>query len=175
MAKTTKAVKAPAGNSFLKTAMVAVIAFLLGSLVWYLGNSQKKDESQNQVRSLVQFVDDAASLVELKQEAAFSEFRQKDGAWWKGDKYIFVYDMNANTLVLPPTPDVEGKNRWNEQDPNGTFYVREMVQQLGDKNTAWVMYSYAKPGEKESSPKLAYVKKVLLGSKAIFVGSGIYY
>jgi cytochrome c len=169
--KTVKVTKGP----FTKTAILAMVAFFLGLFAWYISKPQKTEVSQNQVQNLVGFVNSAATLVETKGDAAFTDFKQKDSKWWKGEQYIFVYDMNANTLVLPPSPEVEGTNRWTTKDTNGVFYVREMIQQLQNKNYALVMYSYPKPGEKDSSPKVAYVKKVMLGNKAIFVGSGIYY
>jgi cytochrome c len=172
-----KKINTPKKHSFLKYILVAVVAFLLGVIVWAAGNPKPVDNtaSQNQVRKLVSFVDGAASLVETKKENAFNDFRQPNSQWWNKDQYVFVYDMDANTLVLPPTPEVEGTNRWNTTDDNGVYYVREMAKALANSNYAWVMYSYPKPGEQASSPKLAYVKKVNLGDKTVLVGSGIYY
>jgi methyl-accepting chemotaxis protein len=178
MAKSKKVIKATGkttNSPFTKTAIIAIVAFLLGSLTWYIGKPQKTEVAQNQVQNLVGFVNSAATLVETKGEGAFTDFRQKDSEWWKGDQYIFVYDMNANTLVLPPSPEVEGTNRWTTQDSNGVFYVREMIQQLQNKNYTWVMYSYPKPGEKAVSSKVAYVKKVTLGNETVLIGSGVYY
>lgn len=158
----------------LKMVILVLAAFFLGYLVRYLAALQTQVPA-NQTRELVDFVDNAASLLATKGEAAFSDFRQKGGVWWQGDRYIFVYDMDANTLVLPPTPEIEGTNRWTTEDSNGVFYVREMAKELQSKNYAWIMYSYPKPGEKNASPKVAYVKKVNIGNKTAIVGSGIYY
>lgn len=131
--------------------------------------------AEESINSLVSFVNNAANLVTAKGEASFSEFRKSGDPWWMGDKYIFVYDMQGNTLVLPPSPDVEGTNRWNTQDAEGIYFVRNMAQQLQNQDTTWVMYSYPRPNDVGSTPKLAFVKKVKMGNKFVFVGSGLYY
>ena len=130
---------------------------------------------QGEVTKLVAFVDSAAALVETEGENAFTQFRQQGGTFWQGDNYIFAYDMDGATLVLPPTPNIEGTNRWNIQDSNGVYFIQEMVNSLKNKESGWVSYSYPKPGAEIATPKLAYIKKVELGGKFIFVGSGMYY
>lgn len=156
-----------------------VLAFLVGFAVAPPVATKKPAQQQvvaeqNPVKEMVEFVDRAASLAAKDSVGAYASFRNPDGEWRKGDKYIFVYDMKANTLVLPPTPDIEGKNRWNTADINGVYFVREMALQLANKESAWVMYSYPRPGEQTASLKLAYVKKVNTKAGTVFVGSGIY-
>mgnify|MGYP001163288925 CR=1 FL=1 len=158
-------------NNAKNIKILTVAVLLIGCLVWYLGVFRKP----NQVGELVSFVDSAVGLVETKGRDAFADFRQKGGEWWKGDKYIFVYDMDANTLVLPPTPEIEGTNRWSTEDANGVFYVREMVNELENKDYVWIMYSYPKPGAENASPKVAYVRKAMVDGDYVIIGSGIYY
>ena len=149
---------------------------LLGKYVFVTKPLETGFMETSQVRDLADFVERAAMLVEDQGEEAYSAFRVQDGQWWQGDNYIFVYDINGNTLVLPPTPEEEDTNRLMLADSNGTRYVNEMVQALKNKDSAWVEYSYPKPGEVEASQKLAFVRKVKLESgKYVFVGSGIYY
>ncbi len=166
-------------------ALIAVVAvFVLALFISknYLVEScislpvvSKNATQTGEIKKLVSFVDSAAVEVEKNGEKSFADFRQKGSKWWKGDSYIFVYDLDGKTLVLPPSPEIEGTNRLTTKDSNGVEYVGEMIKQLKTQDISWVQYSYPKPGEKEASPKLSYSKKVKLGDKFIFVGSGVYY
>ncbi len=171
-----------AKSGFGKTLLWLVICIVVFVIGVYSGVSMEKSAikntvatATNQVSNLVSFVDSAAALVGSKQDAAFDDFRTPNSPWWQGDNYIFAYDMQGNTLVLPPTQNLEGTNRWDTADANGVKFVQEMAKQLANNDSAWVMYAYPKPGETVATPKLAYVKKVKLGNQDIFVGSGIYY
>jgi methyl-accepting chemotaxis protein len=35
--------------------------------------------------------------------------------------YFFIYDYEGNTISLPPDRDVEGTNRWDLKDAQGTY------------------------------------------------------
>ena len=167
-------------NNFLYGLIIGVIglsliSYMSGSLRFNKnGTEQIKKFEKSQTEELVSFVDKAAQLVTEKGESAFTEFRKVDGEWRQGEWYIFAYDLNSKTLVLPPTPEVEGTSRYNTKDSNGKFYVREMATYLKTHNSGWIDYTYPKPGDTESSLKLGYFKKVMVNNKPIFVGSGIY-
>ncbi len=157
--------------------VLAVVALLFAIVVFkYFINNQDKNavpEAQTvQAKELIKFVDSAANLVEEKGEEAFLDF--KNGAWNMGEKYIFVYDINGNTKVLPPQPELEGTNRLDVSDPNGVFFVKDMINQAYNKSSGWVNYMYEKPGTKNLAEKLSYFKKVLIGGNYYIVGSGIY-
>ncbi len=127
-----------------------------------------------EAKKLESFVNQAADLVAQEGTKAFPEFRKKGGQWWKGDQYVFVYNLSGKTLVLPPQPALEGINRLNTKDSGGVYFVREMIDQLKTKNSGWLQYAYPKPGAAASLPKLSYFKKVAFGGEAVLVGSGIY-
>jgi cytochrome c len=130
--------------------------------------------TQNQQISEVKsFVDLAAKLVEEEGTDAFQQFK-KEGEWYTGNKYIFVYDINGNTVVLPPQPELEGVNRLDAVDSNGVYFVKDMINQAYNKDSGWVNYLYPKPGETTPVEKLGYFKKVLVQGKYYIVGSGTY-
>ncbi|MFA5745098.1 MAG: cache domain-containing protein [Candidatus Paceibacterota bacterium] len=126
------------------------------------------------VAELIPFVDSAATLVASEGDQAFAQLSDMNGEWIKGDRYIFVYDMAGNTLVLPLQKDVEGTNRIAVTDPNGEAYVKTMVDILKTRAYGWNSYVYLRPETKETQQKLSYFKKVVFGSKEYIVGSGIY-
>lgn len=138
------------------------------------GSVETKVASKTDTKTLTDFVDSAASLIQKEGEASFKMLETKGSPWWEGDSYIFVYDMDGNTLVLPPQKDLEGTNRLYAKDSNGVYFVKEMVDALQTKNSGWIMYEYPKPGTTEPSEKLSYFKKVKMGDKTVLIGSGIY-
>ncbi len=177
MAKRKKTSKKPLiPLKYLYTVLVLAALLVFAVLLKSYFKSTVAPEAiiaQNQeVKVLKDFVNKAAELVEEKGEEAFNEF--KDEKWFSEDKYIFVYDLNGNTVVLPPQPELEGVNRLNEADSNGIYYVKEMINQAYSKNDGWVNYVYPKPGGETPFEKLGYFKKVLFNGRYYIVGSGVY-
>ncbi|MFD2184897.1 methyl-accepting chemotaxis protein [Rhodoplanes azumiensis] len=85
--------------------------------------------------------------------------------------YIFVYRPDGVNLVLGPRPELEGKNLSELKDPNGVYYVRELlgaVKRGGD----FVRYMFPRPGKTEPSAKLAYAAGV--EPWGWMVGTGVY-
>jgi methyl-accepting chemotaxis protein len=88
-----------------------------------------------------------------------------------GTGYIFVYDMNGNTLVLGPTPALEGTNRLDTVDARGEQFVRAQIK-AAEQGGGTVAYSYPKPGSQTARPKLSYVAPFAAWN--LYAGSGIY-
>ena len=44
-----------------------------------------------------------------------------------GQGYLFAYRMDGTTLVLPPTPRLEGESRIDALDADGRPFVREQI------------------------------------------------
>lgn len=54
----------------------------------------------------------------------------------------------------------------------GGFMIMALL--VEEKGQGWVPYSWPKPGEEKSSPKLSCVVSVNHGSKNYFAGAGMY-
>jgi methyl-accepting chemotaxis protein len=109
----------------------------------------------------------------LSNEQAIQQYRDAirpiryDG----GAGYYFAYSMDATTLVLGPTPNVEGTNRIGIKDTDGKPFVRDLVE-TARQGGGTVLYRYPKPGSTTPQPKLAYVAPV--PGWNMFVGTGLY-
>ena len=158
-------------NKFVLWFLVVALIFVgaIAAIKFYSSCS-----GTGEVARLMSFVGNAKDLISQKGEGAFVDFRDANGDWINGENYIFIYDMDGNTVVLPPQSELEGTNRLATQDPEGKFFVREMTDILKLSDSGWLDYKYMKPGKTESSAKLSYFKKVKVGEKEYFVGSGIY-
>ena len=89
-----------------------------------------------------------------------------------GDEgYFWADTAQGVNVVLYGRKDVEGKNRLEEQDNNGTFFIKEFLT-LGKAGGGYVEYWFPKRGETAPQPKRSYV--LLFKPFGWVVGSGYY-
>jgi cytochrome c len=158
-------------NSPMTARRLLTVCVALGGLLVCLTNCAGPSPTEEQVAALV---NKAAALVERDGEKAFAEFRKKGSEWYQGEIYIFADGFDGINLCHPEKPDLEGKNLLETKDAMGKLFVREMIELLKTRDSAWVEYWWPKPGESKPSHKASYVRKVKLGDKPILVGSGLY-
>lgn len=107
------------------------------------------------------------NIDEAKEAGAFllRELRYgEDGYFWADTK-------EGVNVVLYGRKDVEGRNRLEDKDPNGIYYVKEFIK-LADAGGGYLDYSFTKLGEPESQAKRSYV--MLYEPFEWVVGSGYY-
>jgi cytochrome c len=127
-----------------------------------------------EAKKIVALVDQAAKLVEQKGKQAYAELR-KDKKWVNGTTYIFVLGFDGVLYVNPGSPEIEGTNRLDQTDSKGKLVARDFIATAKSKGSGWVDYYFPKPGEKQPSKKISYVKKAKLTSgEDVVVGAGIY-
>ena len=73
----------------------------------------------------------------------------------KGGNYFWIDDRAGNNILHPISPHIEGKNRMNAADPNGTEYMKGIIG-AGIAGGGFTDYVYAKPNETEVKEKLSY-------------------
>jgi len=119
-------------------------------------------EIERQIRSISELDQKIEKIREIVHDVRF--FDDKSG-------YFFVYDFNGVTIALPPAPDKHGENRYDLQDSNGDYIVRNLgnAARTGD---GYTIYYYPKPGATEPSPKLAYTSTI--EGTNFYIGSGVY-
>jgi signal transduction histidine kinase len=156
------------------------IARVAGSLLILLSftlrlSAQSGDYRYPETNSLVALVDEAASLIRMKGDAAFKDFTVQDSKWRTGDTYIFVLDP-AGTFFVHEDPGMVGKNFIDLKDRNGKPIVKWLIQKAtGEKHSGWIHYLWAKPGQSVPVWKTTYVKLVRTKfGKEYIVGCGLY-
>lgn len=124
---------------------------------------------------LVTLVNDAARAVKKSGESTFKYFMKDGSIWRKGEKYIFIVDLDGNLYAHEDTAMV-GKNMIDLKDPNGKPIIQWCIRKtLGSEKSGWLHYLWVKPGDSLPSWKTTYVKLVTAPSgKAYVVGSGRY-
>ncbi|MBN2061565.1 MAG: cache domain-containing protein [Deltaproteobacteria bacterium] len=87
------------------------------------------------------------------------------------DGYFWADTMEGVNVVLYGRKDVEGRNRLEDKDQKGTFYVKEFVAK-GKAGGGYVEYWFPKKGQTTEQPKRSYV--LLFEPFGWIVGSGYY-
>ena len=87
-------------------------------------------------------------------------------------EYFWIFNEQGQILAHPVSPKLIGQDASQFKDPNGKFFVREMLDQLRQQGSGTVVYEWAKPGVADPVEKIAYVKGFKPWGWAI--SSGVY-
>ena len=87
------------------------------------------------------------------------------------DGYFWADTTKGVNVVLYGRKDVEGRNRLEDKDANGTFYVKAFLK-TGKAGGGYVEYLFPKKGQTKPQAKRSYV--LLFKPFGWVVGSGYY-
>jgi polar amino acid transport system substrate-binding protein len=131
---------------------------------WFLGSGTYgpaaiKPPSKAQVRA---FVGEAVEYARKHgKKKAIAEFMDTGGRFFRGELYVFAYNYAGKVLCLPAEPQKVGEDRWDLQDPDGVYFVREFVAAARGSEAGWVSYQYVNPAQSyQVQQKTSYVRRV---------------
>ncbi len=90
----------------------------------------------------------------------------------KSNGYFWVNDLDVKMVMHPIKPSLKGADFSKVKDHTGKFFMAEMITVCKENGEGFVDYFWPKPGIKEPSPKLSFVK--LSKKRDLIVGTGIY-
>jgi len=110
---------------------------------------------------------------EQAQKLAVEALRQmryggKDGR----SEYFMIFTSKGMTVLLPPNPQAEGTNRFDVQDKNGQYPVRNSLGAVRDTPKGFAEAMVVNPASGAFMPKLQYVQRFDPWDWAI--GTGIF-
>ena len=142
---------------------------------WFLGSgtygpAASKPPSRGEV---VAFVGKALDYARQHgKQKAIAELMKTSGPFFRGELYIFAYDMKGTVLCLPAQPQKVGEDRWDARDPDGMYFIRDIVETAQRPDGGWVKYLYVNPAQGyQMQQKTSYVRKV---DDTWLIGSGTY-
>ena len=132
-----------------------------------------KDDAQALVKQAVKYAK------ENGQQKFFNEVRSPNGQFHfkEGTKkglYIFVYDEKGTVLAHGVRLELTGKNRWNDKDPDGKYWIRDWTDLVHNSKThsGWIEYKEFNPADKNKTMnKVSFVEL----EDGMVIGCGIYY
>ena len=119
-------------------------------------------------------VDRAVARIEAQGDEAFAALRNKLGPFVYRDTYVFVFNSDGTELINPQFSELVGTDVFEVKDETGKSPAKEMVEALANANSAWVDYQWPKPGQTEPSKKSAFVRKIDMDGRTLYVGAGLY-
>ncbi|MCX5751799.1 MAG: cache domain-containing protein [Candidatus Saganbacteria bacterium] len=130
-------------------------------------------------KQLVVLVENAASLIENKGDAAFKDFGEKNSKWLNDQYYLFVYDPSGKCIFHPIEPDLVGQDLINFKDidkrPVITL-ISDVAKKPGADASGWVFYLWEEPWRAPIPHwKSSYIRKAIAPNGQVYlVGSGLY-
>src|SRR6056297_2402637 len=129
-------------------------------LYYWNTNDALMNEKQAQTRTLVNSV--MGVLEELNGKVENGELALEDAQQqaknylnmirYDGDNYYFVIDTDVRMVFHPISKELNGTSVKNNQDPNGVYLFREMVQIAEADSDGFVDYYWPKAGSKNDEP-----------------------
>jgi len=124
---------------------------------------------------IIEKVDKAAKMLAEEGTAGFLKLQGKGSEYIFAGTYIWVHDMKGTMQMHPIKYKLNGKSILGLKDSNGKLFFTEMNKVAGEKGAGWVSYMWPKPGEKDPSEKVSYVRlcKTKDGDELV-LGCGVY-
>jgi len=169
----------------MKKALVTILVVFLNVVVLCLpagAQPGKLEKSSPQDRLIKSQVETAVSMLQAiftKQQRGEMTLEQakklgadllRDLRYGK-EGYFWADTTKGVNVVLYGRKDVEGRNRLEDKDLKGTFYIKELLAK-GMAGGGYAEYWFPKRGESQPQPKRSYV--LLFKPFGWVVGTGYY-
>ena len=90
---------------------------------------------------------------------------------YDGKEYVFINSTQYQYVLLPPKPEVEGKDASELKDKNGKYIIKELTK-AAQEGGGFVDYWFPRAGQQEAEPKLSYA--ALFAPWNWVIGTGVY-
>ncbi len=131
---------------------------------FFIGCGIFKDNEKAMVEQAVVF------LKTNGKEKAFAEFTDHNGQFSKGEFYVFAIDFNGLTLAHGGNPALVGKTMIDLKDPDGKYFIRDMIEGAKVKGSGWSDYKWSNPVTDKIEDKSSYYVR----HEDVILGCGTY-
>ena len=123
---------------------------------------------------IISKVNKACELLTREGKAAFAKFKGQNSEFIFSGTYIWINDMTGVMRMHPIQVNLEGQQLIGWKDKKGKPIFAEFIKMVKEKGSGWIDYMWPKPGEKEPSRKISYVKLCKIDGEEMVVGCGVY-
>lgn len=123
------------------------------------------------------FVKQAVAYAQQNSRDKFlNEVRNPNGMFhFHQDKnkglYIFVYDEKGVVLAHGVRLEITGRNRWNDKDAAGKYFIQEWTDLVHKSGSGWIGYKEFNPAENNKTmDKVSFVELY----NGMVIGCGVY-
>ncbi len=136
--------------------------------------SEASASTKPTLQMLMDKVNKACVLLQKEGKAGFAKFRGKDSEFIFAGTYLWIHDMAGTMRMHPIKYKLEGQPLSDFKDANGKRFFNDMNKVAKEKGSGWVDYMWPKPGAKEPSLKVSYVKLCNVQGEDLVIGCGVY-
>ncbi|MBR0801605.1 cache domain-containing protein [Bradyrhizobium jicamae] len=117
--------------------------------------------------------DGAALIASEGIEKACKMLRVRNGPYFQGEYYVFVFDFTGVWRCYPPHPEAEGQSIIDLRDSDGRPLVRDMISLAKERGEGWLDYRWTDPVTSKIELKSTFVKRV--PGAELLAASGYYH
>jgi signal transduction histidine kinase len=144
-----------------------LFASTLACLTCVLSAQDQQTKAKTLVKEAIAFAKANGREALLKEtNNGQGRFHVKSGE----DLYIFVYDPKGVCLAIGFQGNLVGVNRYMVKDPDGKYFLQDILKMAQTKAGGWVDYKYTNPKTGKVEQKSSYVE----GFGDLTIGCGIY-
>lgn len=154
---------------------------VMGLLVWLITNgaAAQMTERKNAVRQHVEIAHGLVAWAQgleakgiPREEAQARAKEAVSKLRYESKEYFWINDMQANIVMHPIKPELNGKDGSGIKDPNGFAVFRGFVDEVRRNGQGFVAYQWPKPGQDKPVDKVSFVKG--FEPWGWVIGSGLY-
>ena len=152
---------------------IAFLFFVITFLSFGLANAADnptRDDAKALVQQAIKFAKENGKdkLFEAVKSPK-GKFHFQEGT--KKGLYVFVYDEKGVVLAHGVRLELTGRNRWNDKDPDGKYWIRDWTALVQKSGSGWIKYKEYNPAaNNQMMDKWSYVELV----NGMVIGCGIY-
>ena len=163
-------------NSFVSVFIFAIFLVWLVNIYWGVLLNNKREKLQSIVELGSTLVDSYIQL-EKKKELTKEEAQKRALAnilalRYSNNDYIFISNTKSEVVLVPPKPEMSGKDMSNFADPTGFKIYANFSEVAKKSGSGFVEYMFPKAGSSEPVKKLSYIK--YMPDWDWIVGTGLY-
>jgi methyl-accepting chemotaxis protein len=130
----------------------------------------KLDRSDHRARAVNLVKKVAEHVRRTGGERACADLNRRDPRFEQGDYYVFAIDLQGTRRAYPPDPAKVGINGIEDQDADGRYFCRELIQLAQSTGAGWCDFKYLNPASGRIEPKSVYAER----AGDLILGCGIY-
>ncbi len=167
--------------------IICLCAVLLMTQPLYADEASLAEESEAYVKTtapdkptspqlIVDKVNEACIHLQAEGVGAYPKFKGKDSKFLFEGTYIWIHSVDESQMLMHPIKNkLVGKKLIGLKDKAGKRFFSVMSKVVNESGSGWVSYLWPKPGSREYSKKISFVKKcVMADNSEVVVGCGLY-
>jgi hypothetical protein len=130
----------------------------------------KVDRAEDRDQAVALVKKAVAHVKKVGLRRACDDFNDPNGAFRRGNYYIWSADFAGVILANATAPDARGQNNFDLRAADGRLFIQEIIATARTKGNGWCDYPWKNPVTHRTEEKSTYFEAV----DGAFIGCGIY-